>query len=329
MEPLHSNWRAANARDMSLYGKFQRPGPSGYGYSSTSEEVTSTLDLSGKTFVVTGVTSGIGQETVRVLLLRGAQVFGLGRRVEGVRAAFEGAPGLERLRPVALELSDLSSVAEAARVIRAAGVALDALVLNAGVMALPRLELVSGYERQFFTNHIGHYYLGRLLEAALAPLGRVVIVSSDAHRAAPRVGIDFDNLGAEKSYQPWVAYGRSKLANLLFAFELGERLRASGRIAHAVHPGVIDTPLNRHMSLALRALYPVGSLLFMKSIPQGAATQLYVATHPAVPNEQPSYWADSNVRTPRQIALSVELRKKLWEVSSEIVNRLALEKITD
>jgi NAD(P)-dependent dehydrogenase (short-subunit alcohol dehydrogenase family) len=314
---------------MSLKSRLSRPGPTGFGYGSTAEEVSAEVDLTGHTYVVTGTTSGLGQETVRVLLLRGAEVVALGRSVPRVLEATQGFLGQERLRPLALELSDLASVAQAANTIRSWGISPSALILNAGVMAVPKLELTSGYERQFFTNHIGHYYLARLLEPTLGPKARVVILSSDAHRAAPSVGIDFDNLRGEKSYQPWVAYGRSKLANLLFAYEFGERLKSSQRIAHAIHPGVIDTPLNRHMPLLARAFYPLGSLLLMKSIPEGAATQVFVATNPAVPYDAPHYWADSNSRKPRKIALDRELQKKLWKLSTDIVNQLGPEKLSD
>jgi NAD(P)-dependent dehydrogenase (short-subunit alcohol dehydrogenase family) len=305
---------------MSLVSSFSLNGPSGFGYASTAEEVTAGIDLTGRTYLVTGVTSGLGQETVRVLLLRGARVVAIGRSHDKVVEALRSFPSADQVLPVACDLSDLASVALAVRTVTESSIQLDAIVLNAGIMALPKLELVNGYERQFFNNHIGHFYLGRLLTPLLAPLGRVVVLSSEAHRAAPRVGIDFDNLRGQKGYDTWGAYGRSKLANLLFALELGERLQAEGKIAHAVHPGVIQTPLNRHMSLLLRSFYPIGNAVFMKSVPEGAATQVYLATHPDVPYDRSSYWSSCNIKQPTPMALSLELRKKLWEVSTQIVN---------
>jgi NAD(P)-dependent dehydrogenase (short-subunit alcohol dehydrogenase family) len=314
---------------MSLVSRLSRRGPSGFGYGSTAEQVTAGLNLSGRSYVVTGVTSGLGQETVRVLLLRGATVIALGRSSEKVREAVRGFAGADRVHAISLELADLTSVAEAAQEIIRLSLPLDALILNAGVMALAQLDLVSGYERQFFTNHIGHFYLARLLVDSLAPGGRVVLLSSGAQRAAPQGGIDFDNLRGERSYQPWTAYARSKLANLLFALELGERLRRTGRIAHAVHPGVIDTPLSRHLPALVRAFYPVGSAIFMKSIAEGAATQVYVATHPSVPYDAPNYWADCNVRRMSRVARDSELRTKLWELSTKIVNELGPVPLND
>lgn len=314
---------------MSLYASLSGKGPSGFGYASTAADVTEGLNLAGKTYAVTGATSGIGLETVRVLLSRGARVVALGRKLERLEQALDGAKGRENLSVQLLELSDLNSVSVAAKALRERADLFDALILNAGVMALPKLELCSGFERQFFTNHIGHYYFARLLEASLAERGRVVVLSSEAHRAAPAAGVDFDNLRGEKSYSAWSAYGRSKLANLLFAFEFGERLARSGRIAHAVHPGVIDTPLNRHLPGLARAAYSLGNLLFLKTVPQGAATQMYVATHPEVRMDEPRYWSNCNLSTPRPIALDVELRKKLWRISAEIVNELGPEKVSD
>ncbi|HUJ75104.1 MAG TPA: SDR family NAD(P)-dependent oxidoreductase, partial [bacterium] len=271
---------------MSLIGMIQGRGPSGFGYDSTAAEVLAGLDLRGKTFLVTGATSGIGLETLRALCARGARVLALARTVEKAQAACALAQGTRAVGtagsalPVACDLGDPASVRAAVAAVSRLGGPLDALIANAGIMALPRLERQHGYEAQFFTNHVGHFLLVTGLLGRLAPQGRVVMVSSEAHHRAPPGGIELDNLTGERGYQPWRAYAQSKLANLLFAKHLATRLPA-GQTAHALHPGVIATNLGRHMHPALWITFQVLAAPFLKSIAQGAATQCYVATHAA------------------------------------------------
>jgi WW domain-containing oxidoreductase len=305
---------------MSLYQYFQPRGPSGFGYGSTADDVTAGLSLAGKTMLVTGCNSGIGRETLRVLALRGARVVGTARTVEKAREACLAAKG--ETVPLACELSDPSSVRACVASVVAAGLRLDAIVCNAGVMGLPVLELAHGYELQFFTNHIGHFILVTGLLEQLTETGRVVTVSSAAHTQAPRGGIEFDNLDGSKGYGPWRQYGQSKFANILFAKELARRFAGTGRTANAVHPGVIPTNLARHSALA-RVFYGAFSPLFLKSVPQGAATQVYVATSPALATVSGKYFADCNVIAPRGDAEDAATAKKLWEVSTEIAAAVA------
>lgn len=307
---------------MSLWSRMAGVGQSGFGYGSTASEVVQELDLSEKTMLVTGVTSGLGAETARVLMARGARVLGLGRSLDAIRAAQGGAPS-EGLVPIELDLADLESIGRAAETVKGLG-PLDAIINNAGIMALPKLELVRGYEKQFFTNHVGHYALTRLCLESLAPRGRVVAVSSEAHRAAPRIGIDFDNLRGEKKYSAWSAYGRSKLANILFAFELGRRLSDPTMMAHALHPGVIHTNLSRHSSLADFG-YAIAAPIALKSIAEGAATQTYVATSPKVAAFPPTYFKDSNPAQARNIAYSAPLGLRLWDFTEDLLRELGLE----
>lgn len=307
---------------MSLWSRVTGVGPSGFGYGSTAEEVVQDLDLTDRSFVVTGVTSGIGAETGRVLLQKGARVFGLGRSRDAIIMALGGpAP---KLIPIQADLVDLESLKAAASEICAQG-PVDAIIDNAGIMALPKLELVHGYERQFFTNHVAHFALTRLCLDALTDHGRIVMVSSEAHRAAPREGIDFDNLRGERRYRAWTAYGRSKLANILFAFELGRRLREPTMMAHAVHPGVIHTQLARYMSPIVDLAYKLATPLALKSIPEGAATQVYVATHPKVPAFPSTYFKDANPGTARGSAYSTRLALRLWEETERILEELGVE----
>jgi WW domain-containing oxidoreductase len=223
--------------------------------------------------------------------------------------------------PLACELSDPASVRDCVAAVVEAGISLDALICNAGIMGLPKLERVHGYEAQFFTNHIGHFILVTGLLGQLTETGRVVMLSSTAHTRAKEGGIEFDNLDGGKGYDPWRFYGQSKFANLLFAKELARRFAGSRRTANAVYPGVIRTNLIRHNPV-LNAAAAVFSPLFLKTVAQGAATQVYVATNPALANVSGEYFADCNVASPRADALSAAAAKQLWEVSEQIVAAL-------
>jgi WW domain-containing oxidoreductase len=303
---------------MSLVGLLKGKGPSGYGYSSTAEEVTQGIALKGKNFLVTGATSGLGLETVRVLAQRGARVFATGRTLEKAAAAAHRVPGV--IVPLACELADPESVRGCVAALKKEGVALDAIIANAGIMALPELTQAFGYELQFFTNHIGHFILVTELLSQLNADGRVVVLSSGAHTAAPKVGIDFENLSGERGYHAWTAYGQSKLANLLFSKELAQRLKGTSKTANALHPGVIKTELSRNMSpvLALGVSTPIA----LKSIPEGAATQCYVATRPELAGVSGEYFSDCNIAEPSKLARDSALAARLWEESERIVAKL-------
>jgi WW domain-containing oxidoreductase len=304
---------------MSLYQLFKAKGPSGFGYGTTAEQVTEGMSLAGRTMLVTGCNSGLGLETMRVLALRGARVVGTSRTIEKARAACASVTG--QTVPLACELSDPASVRGCVAAVVEAGISLDALICNAGIMGLPKLQRVHGYEVQFFTNHIGHFILVTGLLGQLTETGRVVMLSSTAHTRAKQGGIEFDNLDGSKGYDPWRFYGQSKFANLLFAKELARRFAGTRRTANAVHPGVIRTNLIRHNPV-LNAAAAVFSPLFLKTVAQGAATQVYVATNPALANVSGEYFADCNVASPRADALSAAAAKQLWEVSEQIVAAL-------
>lgn len=302
---------------MSIYASFAPNGPSGFGYGSTAEDVTRGLSLAGQTVLLTGCNSGIGQETLRVLALRGARVVGTARSLAKAQEACAGVVG--DTVPLACELSDPTSVRRCVQTVKDAGMKLDAVICNAGVMALAKLEVVHGFERQFFTNHIGHFMLVTGLLDQLKDQARVVMLSSSAHRQAPKVGIELDNLDGAKHYAPWSAYGQSKLANLLFAKQLARRFAGSGRTANAVHPGVIRTNLQRHMNPLLSAVMAISGPLALKTVPQGAATQTYVATHPALMAVSGQYFADCNIAHPWAVADDAGLAARLWETSERIV----------
>ncbi len=305
---------------MSLMSMIRGNGPSGFGYGSTAEQVTAGLDLSGRTYLVTGSNTGLGLETTRVLAMRGARVLATGRSADKVRAAVAGLG--DRVEALSCELSEPASVRAAVAEVQAKGVALDAIICNAGIMALPELNQKLGYELQFFTNHIGHFILVTGLLDRLTAQGRVVMLSSEAHRRTPRGGIQFDNLSGDKGYVPFLAYGQSKLSNLLFARELARKLQGTGRTANAVHPGVIMTALARSMSGVVKTALAVGSPLFLKDVPQGASTQTYVATHPDAGAVSGEYFSHCNVARSSKYGQDRAMAEKLWAVSEEIVAKV-------
>jgi NAD(P)-dependent dehydrogenase (short-subunit alcohol dehydrogenase family) len=297
-----------------------RRGESGFGYASTAEEVTQGRDLSGKSVVITGVNSGLGEESARVLALRGARIIGLAR-TDAKAASACASLGADAV-PVACELSDPESVRRAVDAIAALDGSLDVILCNAGIMALPERELVHRHEKQFFTNHVGHFMLVTGLTDHLANDGRVVMLSSGAHSWAPSGGIQFDDLSFAQNYRPNAAYGQSKLANLLFARSLARRFdedAAHDRTSYAVHPGVIATNLGRHMPLAVRLTMPIANAIAFKSIPQGAATQCYVATHPDVKPHNGAYFADCNVAKSSRHARDEALAERLWTATEDVV----------
>lgn len=300
---------------MSLYSMFSGKGPSGFGYGSTAEDVTAGLDLTGRRYLVTGANSGIGQETARVLGLRGATVLAAARTVEKAAEACKefGAAAV----PVACELSEPASVRACVETLKSMGQPLHGVLGNAGIMALPKLEQKYGYELQFFTNHVGHFLLVTGLSDALTDDARVVLTSSAAHQTAPAGGIEFDNLSGERGYSAWRAYGQSKLANLLFARELARRWAGTGRTANAVHPGVIQTNLGRHMG-PMASLMALAGPLFLKTIPQGAATQTWAAVHPGAASLRGEYLADCNVAKSSEYGRDDALAARLWQESERI-----------
>jgi WW domain-containing oxidoreductase len=302
---------------MSLASRLLPKGPNGFGYGSTAEDVTAGLDLHGRTILVTGGNSGIGLETVRVLALRGARVLAAGRSQEKVAEATRGFSG--EIVPLACDLAKPASVRAAAASVAQQGLSPHAVICNAGIMAPPRLEQAFGYELQFFTNHIGHFLLVTSLLPHVAADARFVIVSSDAHRRAPAGGIQFDNLSGDHGYGPQRAYSQSKLANLLFAKELSRRLQGTGKTANALHPGVIKTNLFRTLPSVANLVFSLANPVALKSVPEGAATQCFLAVHPSVAGISGEYFSHSNVASCSAYARDAALGARLWTESERIV----------
>ena len=305
---------------MSLIAHLKGTGPSGFGFASTADDVTAGLNLREHTFIVTGCNSGIGKETVRSLGKRGARVIAAARTEEKARAACAELQG--ELMPAACDLAAPASIRAFVETVKKWGVRPHAIICNAGIMALPKLEQAFGYELQFFTNHIGHFMLVTGLLDDLAETGRVVMVSSDAHRRAPKGGIEFDNLSGSRGYSPWAAYGQSKLANLLFAKELARKLAGTSKTSNAIHPGVIRTNLGRTMPQIAQAALKIAEPIFLKTPAQGAATQCYVATNDKVAGVSGEYFADCNIAEPTAAARDSVLAARLWETSERIVAEL-------
>lgn len=287
---------------------------------STAEDVTAGLDLNGKNIVITGINSGIGHEAMRVLAMRGAHVIALARTLEKAQGACATVNG--KTTPLACELSDLSSVKKCAEAIIEMDLPIDALICNAGIMALPDLRVKDGLEMQFLTNHMGHFLLVYLLQDAVkaAAKGRIVMLSSEAHKMTVKGGINFNNLDGSHGYHPWKFYGQSKLANLLTAIAFDERLKSAGVRANGLHPGVINTNLVREMDGVLGFLIKLpfsGWVLDRvgKTIPKGASTECYVATHPDAADIGGKYFSDNAVADSSYYGRNLELANQLWDYS--------------
>ncbi len=297
-----------------------RPPRSRFHARSTAEDVTNGLDLSGMNILVTGCNSGIGLETMRVLALRGAHVLGTARSEAKAENACRSVEG--RTTPLVVELTDFESIIVAAQKIRSMAMPLHGLVLNAGIMQLPELRQVHGLEMQFVVNHLGHFLLVKELldNLAMATRSRVVTLSSRAYSWAPKGGIDFDNLDGSKSYDPRVSYGQSKLANALFARELARRAHDKGILSNAVHPGVItETNLDRFLPNTDEEQTDEDRGYIIKTIPEGASTSCYVATHPSLDKATGYYFADCNWEIPAKTMQNDEQARQLWDVSEQLV----------
>ncbi len=294
---------------------------------STAEEVTAGMDLSGKIAVVTGCNSGLGYETMRVLALRGAYVIGTGRTVDKAQEACSSVVGMTT--PVQLELSDFDSVVACAETIRSLNSPIDMLICNAGMRGGDR-DQVYGLEKHFVVNHLGHYILvHNLLERLyLSWQGRVVVVGSRAaYSSAPTEGIEFGNLRGTINYSVSRAYGHSKLANVLFSLELARLLRGTRITSNSLHPGVINTSIDRTEPRLFQFAYGVLTSIGGKSIEQGAATTCYVATSPLLGSVSGRYFEDCNAVTVvgdnhMQDAAQAE---ELWKVSKALTKDYLVE----
>jgi NAD(P)-dependent dehydrogenase (short-subunit alcohol dehydrogenase family) len=317
-----------------------------FGATSTTEDVLSGINLQGKRVLVTGVSAGIGVETARALAAHGAYVVGAARNPEKAEAATaqvrQGAAahggGFEL---VALDLGSLASVRACADQLLAKGEYLDLIIANAGVMATPFGHTADGFETQFGTNHLGHFVLINRIAPLMRSGARLINLASSGHRFA---NVDLEDPNFEHtSYEPFLAYGRSKTANILFAVAFDQRHRDRGIRAAAVHPGGIQTELGRHLGTGQiqtiieqmnKQLAAEGKESFQwKTIPQGAATSVWAGVVAPAGEIGGRYCENCHVGkiVPDEVAISAisegvrgyaldpASAQALWEKSEELV----------
>ena len=314
-----------------------------FGIETTTDEVLDGIDLTGKRALVTGVSAGLGVETARVLAAHGASVVGTARDLDKARRAIAKAQSdagtAGAITVVPLDLASLASVRACADGLIAEGKPFDLVIANAGVMACPQGTTADGFETQFGTNHLGHFVLVNRIASLLNPDARVVVLSSAGHR---RADVALEDPNFERTpYDAFVAYGRSKTANVLFAVEFDRRHRDRGIRATAVHPGGVNTELGRHMAPELvqqildrmNATRPAGTPpIKLKTVPQGAATSVWAAVVADAETVATRYCLDCHlaeiVDDPEQVnlhhgvcryALDPQHAKALWAKSEEMV----------
>ncbi|KAL5744644.1 hypothetical protein ACOSQ2_027760 [Xanthoceras sorbifolium] len=310
-------------------GLFSRNGPSGFSSSSTAEEVTHGIDGTALTAIVTGASSGIGAETARVLALRGVHV------IMGVRNVAAGTDIKEaivkeipsaKVDVMELDLSSMASVRKFASDFIARDLPLNLLINNAAA-ATPFMLSKDNIELQFATNHLGHFLLTSLLLDTMKKTaresnkeGRIVIVSSDAHKFTYPEGIRLDKINDQTGFSNFRSYGQSKLANVLHCNELARRFKEEkvNITANTIHPGTTVTNIFRYGGIFNGIVHSIGKYVF-KSVQQGAATTCYVALHPQVQGTSGEYFSDCNLAKANDQARDVELAKKLWDFSMNLV----------
>lgn len=320
-----------------------------FGAKSTTDDVLAGLNLKGLRILVTGVSAGLGVETARALVAHGADVVGTARDLaKAERATGEVREAAEKsgasFEVIELDLASLKSVRAAADKLVAEGTQFDVVIANAGVMATPFGKTEDGFETQFGTNHLGHFVFVNRIEKLIKDGGRLVNLSSSGHRFSD-VNLDDPNFETTE-YAPFVAYGRSKTANILFAVEFDRRHRGRGVRGTALHPGGIMTELSRHMEdremkdfieVIQQQRAAAGEPPYeFKSIPQGAATSVWAGVVASREEIGGKYCEDCHVaevlppnsevsmisKGVRTYALDAEHAKALWKKSEEMVGEV-------
>ena len=316
-----------------------------FGATSTTDDVLSGVNLKGKRILVTGVSAGLGVETARSLAAHGGQVIGAARDLNKAKAATEqvrkdAAANGGSFELVEIDLANLKSVRACADGLLAKGEPFDVVIANAGVMATPFGHTADGFETQFGTNHLGHFVLVNRIASLVRAGGRLINLSSAGHRYST---IDLEDPNFEHTpYDPFVAYGRSKTANILFAVEFDKRHRDRGVRAVAVHPGGIRTELGRYQDPGRiekmidqinqqRAAQNKGPFQW-KTIPQGAATSVWTAAVASAGEIGGHYCEDCHVshivpddlsvgisEGVRGYAMNAKTADALWKKSEEMV----------
>ncbi len=300
-----------------------------FGADSTAEEVTAGVDLGGKYAVVTGCTSGIGYETMRVLASRGAVVVGTSRSLARAENACRSVPGTTI--PTQMELGDFASVVACAEHIRSMRIPIDMLICNAGYLGGDgRRQLLNGVEKHFAINYLGHFiFVNRVLDRLyIADQGRIVLTASrTAYTDAPRQGILFDDLSFANGYTDLTAYGHSKLANVLFSLELANQLRGTRITSNSMHPGVVETQIGRHSGVAMRFGLKLAALFGGKTVAAGAATGCYIATSKQLGAVSGQYFEDCNavVVSGEHHLYNGAMAERLMQITQDIVSDFLIE----
>ncbi|MCI4671917.1 MAG: oxidoreductase [Bacteroidia bacterium] len=316
----------------------QIPVNSKFTRSSTGVEVLADKEMQGKVAIVTGGYSGIGLETTKALAAKGVKVIVPVRSPQKAEESLAGIAG--EVKTATMDLADLQSVQKFAHEVLKAYRNIDFLINNAGIMANPESKVGPGWESQFGINHMGHFALVKALMPALEKNSgnRVIALSSTAHKLSD---IRWDDIHFASGYDKWQAYGQSKTANALFANALSRRLKGSGGLAFAVHPGGIFTPLQRHLPkeemVALGWINPDGSPTPLaqqgfKSPEQGCSTTLWAATSDLLEGKTGVYCEDCNIAAPTdkgsqmaryfgldEHASSDESAERLWNISEDLL----------
>ena len=264
--------------------------------------------MKDKTILITGSTDGIGKQTALELAAMGATVLLHGRnseRADRVLNEIKNATGNDRLNAFIADLSSLKKVRGLAEQVLLKHDRLDVLINNAGVYETSHRISEDGFEMTFAVNHLAPFLLTLLLLDLIikSSPGRIINVSSQVHAS----GIDFDNLQAEKYYSEYEAYSLSKLCNVLFTYELAERLKGTGITVNCLHPGVIDTKL-------LKAGWGMGG----SPVTEGSRTSVYLASAPELNTVTGKYFKNRTSTTSSQISYDAETRKKLWHISEHL-----------
>jgi NAD(P)-dependent dehydrogenase (short-subunit alcohol dehydrogenase family) len=277
--------------------------------------------MAGKTILITGGTSGIGEVAALELARQGARIVIVGRsreKAEATVAMIQKESGNQAVEYLLADLSSQADIRRLAEEVKEQCPRLDVLVNNAGAMIAPRRESADGIEMTFALNHLGYFLLTNLLLDTLkasAP-SRVVNVASDAHRMVS--GINFDDIEGKKSYKPFRAYSQSKLANILFTRELARRLEGSGVTANCLHPGFVATNFTAGKAWIFW-VFQQAARIFAITPEQGAKTTIYLASSPEVEGVSGRYFVKCKEARPTRAALDDDAARRLWKVSEQMV----------
>jgi NAD(P)-dependent dehydrogenase (short-subunit alcohol dehydrogenase family) len=279
--------------------------------------------LEGRVVAITGANAGIGKETAVGLARMGATVVMTARDPARGAAALSEVrerTGSDRVELLALDLADLASVRACATELLARYDRLDVLVDNAGLVISKRTETANGFETTFGVNHLGHFELTTLLLERLrasAP-SRVIVLASDAHKFAFG-GLKFDDLQTRRHYRGFLAYSRSKLANIYFTRELARRMSGTGVTVNAVHPGYVDSRFGKDGDTRLDSLMGIGARLFAITPEEGARTSIYLASSPDVEGATGAYWYKSTPAKMSKAARDDAAARRLWDESVALI----------